>query len=1001
MPLLQRLFPAAILSLALLTLALAALFLNGYQFPAAQAQTTPTTVDYDSNDDGLIEISNLAQLNAVRWDLDGDGAADVATNNTTYAAAFPNAATGMGCPDGSDADTTPDPCLGYELKADLTFDTNGDGSVTATDSGGLYWNQDDGWTPIGGRGNPYTGEFQGRGKAISHLYINDYAVDFAGLFGVVGKGGKIAGLGLTNGDIYSGRRSVVGSLAGINEGTITASYATGNIRTGNNGAVAGGLVGLNLLGTLQASFAQVTVAASHQGSVAGGLAGQNLLGDIKAGYAAGAVSATGSNARAGGLVGVNQGTIEAGYARGRVAVSGSGSAGGGLTAVNTGTVTVSYWDTAATGQTASAGGTGQSSSALQTPTGYAGLYDAWNLNLDGSGSADSPWDFGSSAQYPILVYGDIKAAPQRDYDSDNDRLLEVNSLAQLNAIRWDLNTDGIVAAADQANYAAAFPGPLAGMGCAEGTATATCTGYELNSDLDFDIDGDGGIDADDGFHWNRSLGWEGIGSSANPFTGTFQGNSKTIANLYVNRTQPDRVGLFGEIGSTGVVAGVKLRAVDIGVLGGSRIGALAGVNGGTIRLSSATGRISAHAEGGTIYAGGLVGSNTGRIVSSYAKAEITDSPAVAGGLAGHNGSSGSIVASYSAGLTVTTGNNAYLGGLVGHNQGAITVTYSRSPVKATGNTAAVGGLVGYNQRTDSASTTQGTITDSYTRGPVVATGTGTSVGGLVGKNSGGTATNSYWDTELSGQSGSALGVAKAGQESYAALGNSNPNLDGVAGGDDPWFFTPRQYPLLDYGGIDVVDQIQFYLWDEPRVGYTARTSWHVARWLTRDPGHGGFIWERSADGITWTTVYSRKAGIGRIRTNDWFALLIEPFEANQHFRVHRKTRERGWVYGYISEPAPDWSGPTATLTFASGHATPRVGQAIAISGTDNVKWIRCDDAAGNGCEVLVVAATSYTPAAADQGKYLYAYRYYDNAQSVKTMGKTAAIGPVAAASPSS
>ena len=112
MPIPRRLFPAAILSLTLLTLALAALFLNGQLVPAAQAQTTTTTVDYDSNDDGMIEISNLAQLNAIRWDLDGDGTADATTNNTTYAAAFPNAAAGMGCPDGSDADTAPDPCIG-------------------------------------------------------------------------------------------------------------------------------------------------------------------------------------------------------------------------------------------------------------------------------------------------------------------------------------------------------------------------------------------------------------------------------------------------------------------------------------------------------------------------------------------------------------------------------------------------------------------------------------------------------------------------------------------------------------------------------------------------------------------------------------------------------------------------------------------------------------------------------------------------------------------------
>ena len=34
-----------------------------------------------------------------------------------------------------------------------------------------------------------------------------------------------------------------------------------------------------------------------------------------------------------------------------------------------------------------------------------------------------------------------------DYDSNDDRLIEISNLAQLNAIRWDLNGDGVVAAA--------------------------------------------------------------------------------------------------------------------------------------------------------------------------------------------------------------------------------------------------------------------------------------------------------------------------------------------------------------------------------------------------------------------------------------------------------------------------------------------------------------------------------------------------------------------------
>ena len=86
----------------------------------------------------------------------------------------------------------------------------------------------------------------------------------------------------------------------------------------------------------------------------------------------------------------------------------------------------------------------------------------------------------------------------------------MNNLAQLNAIRWDLNADGVVAAADQANYTAAFPGAVAGMGCAQGATAAACAGYELLSDLDFDTDGDGDVDAADsgGLYWNGRLGLE-------------------------------------------------------------------------------------------------------------------------------------------------------------------------------------------------------------------------------------------------------------------------------------------------------------------------------------------------------------------------------------------------------------------------------------------------------------------------------------------------------------
>ena len=81
--------------------------------PAPTATPTPWppptgTGDYDADQDGLIEVSNLAQLNAIGADLDGDGLSP----SRFYTSAFPGAQAGMGCPY---------VCARYELVADLNL----------------------------------------------------------------------------------------------------------------------------------------------------------------------------------------------------------------------------------------------------------------------------------------------------------------------------------------------------------------------------------------------------------------------------------------------------------------------------------------------------------------------------------------------------------------------------------------------------------------------------------------------------------------------------------------------------------------------------------------------------------------------------------------------------------------------------------------------------------------------------------------------------------------
>ena len=99
------------------------------------------------------------------------------------------------------------------------------------------------------------------------------------------------------------------------------------------------------------------------------------------------------------MVGFNQpdGEIQASYATGPV--SGANNAGG-LVGLNEGTVTDSYWDTSTSGQTT--GSEGRTTAQLQSPTGYSGIYRNWNLDLDGDGTNESPWHFGTSSQYPVL-----------------------------------------------------------------------------------------------------------------------------------------------------------------------------------------------------------------------------------------------------------------------------------------------------------------------------------------------------------------------------------------------------------------------------------------------------------------------------------------------------------------------------------------------------------------------------------------------------------------------
>ena len=533
----------------------------------------------------------------------------------------------------------------------------------------------------------------------------------------------------------------------------------------------------------------------------------------------------------------------------------------------------------------------------------------------------------------------------------------------------------------------------------------------------------------------QAAGWP-VGTLVGGNYGTIR-SSSAVGSINLDGGDAEDGLAGGLVGSNdGAVSKIIGSYANVDIEGnGLFVGGLVGGNyGGSIVASYSTGAVGSTSSGANL--GGLVGQNVGSITTSYSLSPVkaTGTGGRVGGLVGSNvgligdnvadtvasSSVGLITASYAAGPVVATGNGSWVGGLLGSNSAAITTSYSLSPVKATGNGTYVGGLVGYNGRWYPHQL--GAITASYAAGPVVATGTNPSVGGLVGRNgwldqngkvranSEGTAVNSYWDTEVSGQSNSALGTGKTRAEltdptGYSGIyANWNLNLDGKAGNDDPWDFT-HHYPKLKYGGLALLNQARIYPdydGSSPVVGeaivYRLNDGYHTRL------GSDAIKWELSADGVSdWTAAPS--SGSSRRSTGGTDYFVPKATEANRRLRNQVNTTESGWLASYITPPIKaSWTGATAAASFASGHNPPRVGQSIAISGSDKVWWMFCAAATTSDCIVGDTnkgPKTSYTPGAGVQGKYLYAYRYYTDSNGVLTKASTGFIGPVrAAASPS-
>ena len=191
------------------------------------------------------------------------------------------------------------------------------------------------------------------------------------------------------------------------------------------------------------------------------------------------------------------------------------------------------------------------------------------------------------------------------------------------------------------------------------------------------------------------IDWTPIGKGYNhQYTGTFDGNGKTITGLTV--TGSDRyTGLFGFI--KGTVKNVVL--TEINITSGTFVGGVAGWSfGGNIENCSVSGSVS----GSDV--GGVVGYQQGGSITGCSSSATVKGTQRAGGVAGATNSGATLTACYATGdVTVENDgpNNACAGGVVGSNAySTVIACYAAGNVSGTGSgTIHVGGVVGANYAT--------------------------------------------------------------------------------------------------------------------------------------------------------------------------------------------------------------------------------------------------------------------------------------------------------------
>jgi len=190
------------------------------------------------------------------------------------------------------------------------------------------------------------------------------------------------------------------------------------------------------------------------------------------------------------------------------------------------------------------------------------------------------------------------------------------------------------------------------------TANITVNDNLLDS-LQYDAEGNVS-NGSDFITWTPIADW--MGNRTTQYSGTFDGNNKTVSGLYFNGDSTC-IGLFGSSESDGNIKNVGV--VDSYFKGNDHVG-------------------------------GVCGNNAGTITNCYNAGNLTaiESSANIGGICGYN-NGGTVTNCYNTGTVTATGSVASIGGVCGCSIAPISNCYNIGTVTATSSDADISGICGY------------------------------------------------------------------------------------------------------------------------------------------------------------------------------------------------------------------------------------------------------------------------------------------------------------------